>query len=64
MLGYLSSRMAVAARIMWLLVLAIRYGSATMGPQVFATEDACIAAGESKSYMGRQVKFVCQRVER
>lgn len=49
---------------MWILVLALSYGSATMGPQVFATEDACIAAGESKSYMGRQVKFVCQRVER
>ncbi len=45
----------------WLLVLALEYGSATAGPQVFATESACIAAGESKTYMGRQVKFVCVR---
>lgn len=49
---------------MWLLVLALSYGSATLGPQVYATESACISAGESKTYMGRQVKFVCVRVER
>lgn len=49
---------------MWLLVLALSYGSANLGPQVYATGSACISAGESKTYMGRQVKFVCQRVER
>lgn len=43
---------------MWLLVLALSYGSATLGPQVYATESACISAGDSKTYMGRQVKFV------
>lgn len=36
----------------------------TLGPQTFATEQACISAGESKTYMGRQIKFVCKRVER
>lgn len=49
---------------MWLLILAISYGSSTLGPQTFFTEDACIAAGESKTYMGRQVKFVCVRGEK
>lgn len=49
---------------MWLLVIALEYGSATLGPQVYATEYACISAGESKTYIGRQVKFVCQRIER
>lgn len=49
---------------MWLLVLALSYGSATMSPQVYATEDACIAAGERKTLMGDRVKFVCVRVER
>lgn len=49
---------------MWVLILALSYGSATLGPQTFVTEDACIAAGESKTYMGRQVKFVCVRAER
>ena len=49
---------------MWLLILAISYGSSTLGLQTFATEQACISAGESKTYMGRQIKFVCTRVER
>lgn len=49
---------------MWLLILALEYGSSTLGPNVFATEQACISAGESKSYMGRKVKFVCKRMER
>ena len=49
---------------MWILILSLSYGSATLGPQVYATESACISAGESKTYMGLQVKFVCQRVER
>lgn len=49
---------------MWLLILAISYGSSTLGPQTFATEQACISAGESKTYMGRQIKFVCKRAER
>lgn len=49
---------------MWVLILALGYGSATLGEQVFATEESCIAAGESKTYMGRQVKFVCVRRER
>lgn len=49
---------------MWLLILAISYGSSTLGPQTFATEQGCISAGESKTYMGRQIKFVCTRVER
>lgn len=49
---------------MWILILAISYGSSGLGPQTFATEQACISAGESKTYMGRQIKFVCKRVER
>ena len=49
---------------MWILILAISYGSSTLGPQTFATEQACISAGESKTYMGHQIKFVCTRVER
>lgn len=49
---------------MWLLVLALSYGSATLGPQTFATEDACMTAGERKTYMGDRVKFICVRVER
>ena len=49
---------------MWLLILAISYGSSTLGTQTFATEQACISAGESKTYMGRQIKFVCKRVEK
>lgn len=49
---------------MWLLILALEYGSSTLGPNVFATEQACISAGESKSYMGRQVKFICVRQDR
>ena len=49
---------------MCLLILAISYGSSTLGPQTFATKQACISAGESKTYMGRQIKFVCTRVER
>lgn len=49
---------------MWLLILVISYGSSTLGPQTFSTEQACISAGESKTYMGRQIKFVCKRVER
>lgn len=48
---------------MWLLILAISYGSSTLGPQTFSTEQACISAGESKTYMGRQIKFVCTRVD-
>ena len=48
---------------MWLLILAISYGSSTLGPHTFATEQACISAGESKTYMGRQIKFVCTRVD-
>ena len=48
---------------MWLLVLALQYGSATMGPTEFPTESACQAAGESKRYMGKPVRFVCRRVE-
>ena len=48
---------------MWLLMLAISYGSSTLGPKTFATEQACISAGESKTYMGRQIKFVCTRVD-
>ena len=49
---------------MWLLILVISYGSSTLGPKTFATEQACISAGESKTYTGRQIKFVCKRVER
>lgn len=49
---------------MWLLILAISYGSSNLGPRTFVTEQACISAGESKTYMGRQIKFVCTRVER
>lgn len=48
---------------MWLLVLALPYGSATMGPTEFPTESDCQAAGESKRYMGKPVVFVCKRVE-
>lgn len=48
---------------MWLLILSLEFGSATLGPSQFATESACIAAGRSKTYMGRQVEFVCRRVE-
>lgn len=48
---------------MWILILALSYGSATMGPTEFPTESACIAAGESKRYMGKPVVFVCKRVE-
>lgn len=48
---------------MWILILAISYGSSTLGPQTFATEQACISAGESKTCMGRQIKFVCKRVD-
>lgn len=47
---------------MWILILAITYGSATMGPSEFPTESACIAAGQSKTYMGKPVQFVCKRV--
>lgn len=58
------ARKLLEGNAMWVLILALSYGSATLGPQVYATESACISAGESKTYMGRQVKFVCQRVER
>lgn len=48
---------------MRLLILTISYGSSTLGPQTFDTEQACISVGESKTYMGRQIKFVCTRVD-
>lgn len=48
---------------MWLLILALNYGSATMGQTEFPTESACQDAGESKRYMGKPVVFVCKRVE-
>lgn len=44
----------------WLLVLALSHGSATLGPTEFPTERACIAAGESRRYMGKPVGFVCK----
>lgn len=46
----------------WLLVLALNYGSATLGPSEFPTERACIAAGESRRYMGKPVQFVCKEI--
>lgn len=49
---------------MWLLILSLSYGQSSLGPQVYATEAACIAAGEGRTSGGYQVRFICQRVER